>query len=253
MSTLFILISLIGSVFLGAAIVTVLNGRSQDKTIKLLLSFGGGFLLSIAFIHFIPEIYSKHDYNIGFYILIGFLIQLFLEYFSGGIEHGHVHPTKNGTLPWGLFISLSLHSFIEGIPLAQETIEGAESVINHVHSHSHTHHHSGEDNTLLLGIILHKIPVAVALMTMLFASGFNRTKSWMVILGFSIMAPLGFVFGQYGFSELSLNIDLVLAVVVGMFLHISTTIIFESSENHKFNFAKLISLLIGVILALLVH
>ena len=73
MTTLLILLALIGSVLLGAGIVIFLNGRSQDKTIKLLLSFGGGFLLSIAFIHFIPEIYSKHDYNIGFYILIGFL------------------------------------------------------------------------------------------------------------------------------------------------------------------------------------
>ena len=253
MNTLFILISLIGSVILGAGIVTVLNGRSQDKTIKLLLSFGGGFLLSIAFIHFIPEIYSKHDYNIGFYILIGFLIQLFLEYFSGGIEHGHVHPTNNGTLPWGLFLSLSLHSFIEGIPLAQEAVSNADALVDHIHTHSHAHHHDGDDNTLLLGIILHKIPVAVALMTMLLASGFKKTKSWLVILGFSIMAPIGFIFGQYGFSSLSLNIDLVLAVVVGMFLHISTTIIFESSENHKFNFATLVSLLIGVILALLVH
>ncbi len=253
MTTLLILLALIGSVLLGAGIVIFLNGRSQDKTIKLLLSFGGGFLLSIAFIHFIPEIYSKHDYNIGFYILIGFLIQLFLEYFSGGIEHGHVHPTKNGTLPWGLFISLSLHSFIEGIPLAQDLTNGAEALIDHVHTHGHAHHHDGDDNTLLLGIILHKIPVAVALMTLLLASGFNKKKSWIVILGFSIMAPIGFLFGQYGFSSLSLDIDLILAVVVGMFLHISTTIIFESSENHKFNFAKLVSLLIGVVLALLVH
>jgi hypothetical protein len=33
---------------------------------------------------------------------------------------------------------------------------------------------------------------------------------------------------------------------VGMFLHISTTIIFETSENHKFNLAKLTAILLGV-------
>ena len=32
------------------------------------------------------------------------------------------------------------------------------------------------------------------------------------------------------------DFNIILAIVVGMFLHISTTIIFETSENHKFNF-----------------
>lgn len=251
MNIILTVLLLIGSVLIGAGLVTLLKGRYQDRTIKLLLSFAGGFLLGIAFIHFIPEIYAKHDYNIGFYILIGFLIQLFLEYFSGGIEHGHVHPTKNGTLPWGLFISLSLHSFIEGIPLAKELGYIAETVLDHAHNHAH--HHTGDDDSLLLGIVLHKIPVAVALMTMLVASGFKAIKSWLIVLTFAVMAPLGLLFGSYGFSSLQIDIDLVLAIVVGMFLHISTTIIFESSENHKFNFAKLVSLLIGVLLALLVH
>ena len=37
-----------------------------------------------------------------------------------------------------------------------------------------------------------------------------------------------------------------LALVVGMFLHISTTIIFETNENHRFNLAKLTAILLGV-------
>ncbi|MDX1447156.1 ZIP family metal transporter [Lishizhenia sp.] len=241
---------LILSVFLGGFIVVFLKNKSQDKTIKLFLSFSGGFLLSIAFIHFIPEIYSKHEFGIGYYILLGFLIQLFLEYFSGGIEHGHIHAKAGGAMQWGLFISLSLHSFIEGIPLTAEA-SGAAEVMHHAHGHYHGVH-SGF-NTLLMGIVLHKIPVAIALMTLLLSSGFKQSKAWMVIAAFSLMAPLGMLFGTYGFPEIGIDLDIILAVVVGMFLHISTTIIFESSENHKFNFVKLISLIAGVLLSILVH
>jgi hypothetical protein len=36
-----------------------------------------------------------------------------------------------------------------------------------------------------------------------------------------------------------------MAVVVGIFLHISTTILFESSENHRFNLIKFVVILMG--------
>jgi len=44
-----------------------------------------------------------------------------------------------------------------------------------------------------------------------------------------------------------------LGIVIGMFLHISTTIIFETSENHKFNLLKLSSIIAGVSSALLLY
>ena len=65
------------------------------------------------------------------------------------------------------------------------------------------------------------------------------------------MTPFG-VFMGLGITteQLGLNVNMILAVVVGMFLHISTTIIFETTENHKFNLLKLMSILVGVALAL---
>jgi hypothetical protein len=46
--------------------------------------------------------------------------------------------------------------------------------------------------------------------------------------------------------------NVLLAIVVGMFLHISTTIIFEASENHRFNLMKLVSIIVGVALAVVI-
>ena len=57
------------------------------------------------------------------------------------------------------------------------------------------------------------------------------------------MAPLGtwftHTFGDLLESSIHHFVDHALAIVVGMFLHISTTILFESSEGHKFNLLKL--------------
>ncbi|MFA5575299.1 MAG: ZIP family metal transporter [Brumimicrobium sp.] len=236
---------LILSVIIGGVIVTSLHKLNQKEITKILLSVSGGFLLALAFVHLIPEIYENNSETIGFYVLLGFLFQLFLEYFSGGIEHGHVHGKNlKGSIPWGLFIALSIHSFFEAIPIEHQLIHGS---VEHFHNHFH-----GEDSSaLLIGVILHKIPVAIALMTLLLASGFTKKKAWIVLIIFSLMAPLGLLAGHYGSKILNLNLEIILAIVVGMFLHISTTIVFESSDNHKFNYVKLISILVGVGLALM--
>lgn len=249
---------LVLSVLVGGGIVALLEKSNKNTVIKLLLSLSGGFLLAISFIHLIPEIYIHSGEKVGYYILLGFLIQLFLEYFSKGIEHGHVHVHGGKTtIPWTLFIALSVHSLIEGIPLEAGfhldvlDVNSVDQVFTG-HAHTHNHNHRGAEGLrgLFLGVVLHKIPVAIALMTLLIASGFSKLKSWSVLFAFSLMAPIGIALGHFGAAHFLLDMEMLLAIVVGMFLHISTTIIFESSENHKFNFVKLLSLLIGVVLAI---
>ena len=210
------------AVVAGGVFVIALNALDQRRIVKILLAFSGGFLLAMAFAHFLPELYMAQQAHIGIYVLLGFLIQLFLEYFSGGIEHGHVHHHGQATIPWTLLVSLSVHSFLEGIPLAHPEI---------VH---HAHH--AETNSLLFGIVLHQIPVAIALMTLLRHGGNTIGKSWMLLLLFGIMTPAGLWFGVSFQGHISMEVmNALLAIVIGMFLHISTTIIFETSENHKFN------------------
>ena len=75
-------ILLIFAVVLGGLIVVFLEKKNQRSLIKLSLAFSGGFLLAIAFTHFIPELYHENTTSIGIWVLVGFLVQLFLEYFS---------------------------------------------------------------------------------------------------------------------------------------------------------------------------
>jgi len=198
---------------------------SKQKNLKLLLAFSGAFLLSITVFNFLPEVYnSNNSKTIGLFIMIGILLQIILEFFSKGAEHGHVHLNKNATaFPWLLFISLSIHSVLEGLPI------------------------EAHDN-LIYGIIIHKLPVAIILSTFFFATQLSRIKIIFFLTLFALMTPLGILLSQETeifkiyYSEIS-------ALVIGIFLHISTIILFESSEGHKFNLTKLIIIILAVAIA----
>jgi len=243
MELILINIALVVSVLFGGMLVSLIQRSKNEQIIKLMLAFSGGFLLSIAFIHFIPELYAHADQNVGLYILIGFLIQLILEFFSGGIEHGHVHAHKGDAIPIALVIALSVHAILEGIPLGTQ-LGGIEIATAHNH---------GNDNSLLLGILFHRLPVAIALMTLLSISKATKMKSWLIIGLFAITTPVGVYIGHNTSHIVDFDFNIILAIVVGMFLHISTTIIFETSENHKFNFLKLLTILGGCSLAFFMH
>lgn len=248
MQSSIVLSSLLISVVLGGVFVSYLKQTNNAQIIKLLLAFSGGFLLAIAFLHFIPDLYDEPTISIGTYILIGFLIQLILEFFSGGIEHGHVHVHKGQAMPWGLFVSLSVHSILEGIPLGNQ-LSGIQ--LSDVHGHAHQH---GDAHSLLFGILFHQLPVAIALMTLLMNTRLSQHKAWGVLLLFGLMTPAGVIVGlNMPAEDLGLNYHMILAIVVGMFLHISTTIIFETSENHKFNLLKLAAIVIGCGLAFFIQ
>ena len=241
MNIILVFLGLFLSVIAGGLIVSYFNATNKSHVIKLALSFSGGFLLAIIFQHLLPDLYHEGAEKIGIWILIGFLVQLVLEYFSGGIEHGHVHVHKGQAFPLILFLALSVHSIIEGIPLGNQY---AGIISEHQHA----------NGSLFWGIIFHQIPVSIALMTLLISTKLSNFYSWLVLLAFAAMTPIGVLFGFYiSPSQIGLDVPIILAVVVGMFLHISTTIIFETSENHKFNFIKLISILLGCSLAIIMY
>jgi zinc transporter ZupT len=211
------------SVLLGYIIAIWL--KPKDKTnLKLLLAFSGSFLLSLTVIHLLPEIYESHNHSIGIYIMVGILFQIILEFFSKGAEHGHVHGHGKMTqMPWTLFISLCLHALLEGFPV-------------------------GRHHDLALGIAIHHLPIAIILTTFFLNAQLNKTVLFFFMLSFAVMTPLGTLVSD-SFPLLNQYYTEITAVVIGILFHISSTIIFESSEGHKFNIAKISMIILGVGLA----
>jgi len=210
------------SVLVGFLFVLIFKPQKK-KNLKLLLAFSGAFLLGITIFEMLPEIFQQHHNTktISLFIVFGILLQICLEFFSEGAEHGHVHLHEEETqFPWMLFVSLCLHSLIEGTPL---------------------NHH---DN-ILYGIVIHKIPVVIILSTFFMQSALKKSSIALFLILFALMTPLGtYLISE--FPSLSNYSSHIMAMAVGIFLHISTTILFESSEGHKFNLVKLIIITIGL-------
>ncbi|PZX94156.1 ZIP family metal transporter [Flavobacterium aquariorum] len=214
------------SVLLGYFIALFLKPKSKTN-LKLLLAFSGSFLLSLTVMHLLPEVYESKNHNIGIFIMIGILFQIILEFFSKGAEHGHVHGhAKMYQIPWLLFISLCIHAFLEGFPVS---------------------HH----NDLALGIAIHHLPIAIILTSFFVSSSLNRKAIFLFMVTFAIMTPLGTIFSDF-VPQLNSYYNEITAIVIGILFHISSTIIFESSEGHKFNIAKVSMIVIGILLAYLI-
>ncbi len=205
------------------------------KIQKLLLAYSGAFLLAICVLHLIPELYAKFNKNVGLFILLGFVLQLLLEFFSKGIEHGHFHINKNKltTFPFAIFISLFLHAFIEGMALIN---------VNNIATYN---------TALLFGIVIHKIPIAIVLSTMFIHKKSSKKTAIIALIVFALAAPFGLFFSKVIGQSFNHAASILLALTVGIFLHISTTILFETSEGHKFDLKKFIIILIGLSSALL--
>lgn len=211
------------SVLFGYGIALFVQPKSK-KNLKLLLAFSGSFLLSLTVMHLLPEVYKSENKTIGVFIMVGILFQIILEFFSKGAEHGHVHGhDKIAKMPWLLFVSLCLHAFLEGFPVG--------------------HHHD-----LAIGIAIHHLPIAVILTTFFIHAELNRKALFLFMFAFAIMTPLGTYFSEK-VTYLNQYYNELTAVVIGILFHISSTIIFESSEGHKFNVAKVSMILFGMFLA----
>lgn len=217
--------------------------KTKESQVKSVLVFAGSFLFSITVVHILPELFETHknQFHIGMFILAGFFFQQILEYFTSGVEHGHMHVHKHGNehSAWSgvsLMTALCIHAFLEGTILAHP------GVIHDDHS----------QGTLLAGVVLHKVPAALALMTVLACHYDNRRTQLILLLIFALASPLG-VFAGHGLGPLGLfseeGMVMLFAFVAGNFLHISTTIFIESSPEHRWNSKKLIISLLGAGLA----
>lgn len=238
---------LLSSIVLGA--ITVFGFKLYEaRHIKLLNAFTGAYLLCLTFLHLLPELYHHHgesaDHHaahgalwIGGLMLAGFFVQIALDVISMGVEHGHSHPL-HGRMPIGVVAGLCLHALVEAMALGD----------------GHEHHDPTSRRLLLVSIVIHNYPVAIALLGMLLQAGLKRSSAVGILILFAAMAPLGMFISAH--TPLAHYSREMMAIVIGIFMHISTTILFEASDAHRFNFAKLAAIIFGTalgVVSVLIH
>lgn len=225
MIILLLILSVLAGVFLGKLF------GSHQKFAKNLLILSAGFLITICLNEVFPEVYHSENKNIGIFVIGGVLLQMILENLTKGFEHGHfhVHQEEKNILPLALMIGMFIHAFLEGIPLANE---------------------SDVANPYLLGILFHNLPISFILGAFLAQKGKFSAVSWLIVSIFAVASPLGVIMGNYFNPDLQVYF---LALVGGIFLHISAVIIFESNKNHNIDWSKILLVILGVGLALVGH
>ncbi|HSU52699.1 MAG TPA: ZIP family metal transporter [Candidatus Dormibacteraeota bacterium] len=229
---------LLSSIVLGA-ICVLLFRLHEPRHVKLLNAFTGAFLLSLTLLHLLPELYHTHggaeardELRIGALILAGFFTQVALDVISMGVEHGHSHHL-HGRMPWGVVSGLCLHALVEATALGNKQ----------------TYYDPASRQLLLWSIVLHNFPVSIALLGMLLQTGMGRNRALAFLALFAVMGPLGMSLSAH--TALAAYSRQLMAFVIGIFMHIATTILFESSDIHRFNFAKLAAITVGTVLGVL--
>jgi zinc transporter ZupT len=221
---------------LGSGSLIFLFKHENQRVVKFLLAFSGAFLIGITFLKLVPEVFGKPGMFTGLFVVLGFLLQLMLELITEGVEHGHIHDHNENekSAPFLLLTGLCIHSFLEGMPIVQ----GFDMKLQH---------------TLVIGIVVHNIPISITLMSLFLHYGCSPRRAFVYLLVFALMTPLGSVFSNLLDASFAISLDTyfnyILAVVIGIFLHVSTSILFETEENHKYNLQKFITVIIGLMVA----
>jgi zinc and cadmium transporter len=231
---------LIGTVLAAGSTVFFIR-RDSRLLLKLLLAFSGAFLIGISFLDLVPEIFSATLPYAGLFVLAGFILQLLLELLTRGAEHGHEHDDdchgSGHVSPFLLLLGLCIHSFLEGMPIVSSNDPELR-------------------NTLVTGIVIHNIPISLTLVSLFIHYGMSKTRAVLFLFLFALMTPLGSLFSTFletfALTGIENYFDYALAMVIGIFLHVSTSILFETSENHQYNLRKFTTVLAGLATAYLV-
>ena len=243
--------------FFGVVVWAMLiPGRKHvgPKAMEAITVFGGAFLLGSCFINLVPHIFLEgfelHPagiaFKVGGAVLAGFIIQLLLEQLTKGIEHGHnhcpccedheshhhheghCHQERNLHPVTGLLIGLSIHAFLEGMPMVD--VDGDI--------------HQG----LLYGIVLHNIPIALVMVGLFLSNRYSFWKSLGLLTIFAVMTPLGSLCNIYLLPENETLQCIIMGVVVGILLHVSVSILFDQ-DHYKFSWGKFLLIVLAFIAA----
>jgi zinc and cadmium transporter len=242
LATLTGILSLSLPVLVAGALAYVVAVRPGQ--LRLILAFSAGYLFALSIMHLLPDALNQSGpRNVGLFIVLGFCLQLVIETFSTGIEHGHVHLHSehcSAHLPYGIITGLLLHSFLEGLPVYEPVSAKGDHV----------------NTQLVMGLAIHNIPITIAFVALLKEHQGKKGFNWLLLLVFSLMAPAGFLSsyllqsaGLHNYATFS---RCAYALVIGIFLHISTAIMFETGVNHRYNIRKSLAMASGIVLAYLI-
>ncbi|MGZ3692925.1 MAG: ZIP family metal transporter [Bdellovibrionota bacterium] len=186
-----------------------LTWKLKGDIYDLFLSFGAGVLLSAAFLHMLPEATLEIGPSVGVFMMAGYVLMTILERFTMAhpcMEDDHCHNPDH-RLGLVAFFGLSVHSVIAGMALGVGLM-GASDISVSI--------------ALLAAILVHKVPETLALMALLAASHWSKTKMSITLVCFSCMGPGGILIGAFMNFQSAKFMGAALAISAGTFLWLAS-------------------------------
>jgi zinc and cadmium transporter len=247
--------------------------RMTHERLQMAVSFVAGLMLGIALLHFVPNAVEESHSPEGTvrWLLGGFLLMFFLQRFfphhhhdvaegapedhahdlspkSGAAQHVG-HPTlaeqSASQLSWAATtVGMTLHSVLGGLALAAAVAAGAQL-------------QAGLAGLgVAVAIVLHKPFDAMAVVTLMAASGCSRLLRHTLNGLFALITPLSALLFFVGASALSglhpASLGAALAICAGTFLCIACADLLPELQFHSHDRVKLsLALLAGVGIAAL--
>ena len=182
------------------ALTVVRHLRRGLQFIDTCLAFGAGFMLAVAVLGVLPEVFHASP-SAGLYVLLGYLAvhlaqHVLTPHFHFGEETHRLSPSAGHRA----LLGLTLHTFFDGVAIASGfLVSGRLGIL------------------LFLAVLLHKLPEGVTIASVIVAGGESRGRAvggavvigCATVLGFLLteqVAPLA----QYGLA-LSAGVTLYVA------------------------------------------
>ncbi|MEC7641029.1 MAG: ZIP family metal transporter [Nitrospinota bacterium] len=172
-------------------------------TFRMVISFCAGLLLGAVFFHMLPGVAPVLGANLGFPIIVGFMLILVMEKFI------MVHPCEEGECDYhkiGLaaYVGIGFHGLLDGLAI------GAGAMMN-------------LSFVILLAVTVHKFPAALALSSILVKGGeYTRKKIVVSMFLFALATPVGALISLYGLEGVNpFFIGVAIGISAGTFLYIA--------------------------------
>ncbi len=220
--------------FIGGLFPLWVNSKNENH-LKLFISFGAGLLLSMAFLHMIPEAFKLLPRSFGIWLLAGFCLLLFLERFimvHACEEHGcHYH-----TIGIAAFVGLTIHGVIEGFALASSQMVANLGPL------------------VLIAIVSHKAPAGIALTSILKMAHKKPKQILQFVLGVALSGPLGILLAYWILKNehYTATAGILLSLSAGTFLYIGACdLLPELHRTDGEKVKRLIAFCFGILVSIL--
>ncbi len=214
------------------------NDKWLSKILLSLVSLSAGALMGGAFIHLLPESFSKVGYeNSGLIVLVAFLFFLVMEKF---LHWRHCHKESCGVHSFGKINLLgdSLHNFIDGLVIAAAFITDINIGI-----------------ATTLAIALHEIPQEIGDFGVLLYAGYEKKRALILNYVVALTVVMGGIFG-YLFNFLITGVmPYLLPFAAGGFIYIGASDLIpeiRKEESIRKSIFNILIFVIGILLMLFI-